>query len=170
MARKLQDYRQPLVADFMTKFKQIENESYRLPVTNLSPEDIATYKLRLKLMVEETFEAFEGVVKINIYNIIFKPILAEINNQIDNLTELDLHINPVTIYDSLVDQDFVNVGFANLLGLDLKAGFEEVYRSNMSKLGEDGEPIYRHDGKVLKGKNYSPPDLKSIYEKTHEVE
>jgi len=41
-------------------------------------------------------------------------------------------------------------------------GFAEVHRSNMSKLGEDGRPIYREDGKVLKGPNYSPPDLAKI--------
>jgi len=37
-----------------------------------------------------------------------------------------------------------------------------VYKSNMSKLGEDGKPIYRPDGKVLKGPNYQPPDLKDL--------
>ena len=41
-------------------------------------------------------------------------------------------------------------------------GFQEVHRSNMSKLGEDGRPIYREDGKVLKGPNYFPPDLAKI--------
>ena len=45
-------------------------------------------------------------------------------------------------------------------GVDLDKCFEEVQRSNMSKLGEDGKPIYREDGKVMKGENYSPPDLK----------
>ena len=40
--------------------------------------------------------------------------------------------------------------------------FDEVQRSNMSKLGEDGKPIYREDGKILKGPNFSKPDIKSI--------
>jgi predicted HAD superfamily Cof-like phosphohydrolase len=43
--------------------------------------------------------------------------------------------------------------------------FEEIQRSNMSKLGADGNPIYREDGKVLKGPNYFKPDIKSILEK-----
>jgi predicted HAD superfamily Cof-like phosphohydrolase len=42
--------------------------------------------------------------------------------------------------------------------------FEEIQRSNMSKLGEDGLPILREDGKILKGNNYSKPDIKSILE------
>ena len=68
------------------------------------------------------------------------------------------------VYDSLVDQQVVNDGFANLLGLDMYAGMQEVYASNMSKLGEDGKPIYREDGKVMKNlTTYVPPDLAKIY-------
>lgn len=47
-----------------------------------------------------------------------------------------------------------------IYGIDLNKCFEEVHRSNMSKLGADGKPIYREDGKVLKGPNFTPPDLK----------
>ena len=43
--------------------------------------------------------------------------------------------------------------------------FREVYRSNMSKVGNDGKPLYREDGKILKGPNYSPADITSIVEK-----
>ena len=43
--------------------------------------------------------------------------------------------------------------------------FNEIQRSNMSKLGEDGKPIYREDGKVLKGPNYFKPDIRAILEK-----
>jgi predicted HAD superfamily Cof-like phosphohydrolase len=43
--------------------------------------------------------------------------------------------------------------------------FEEIQRSNMSKLGEDGKPIYREDGKILKGPNYFKPNLRSILQK-----
>jgi predicted HAD superfamily Cof-like phosphohydrolase len=43
--------------------------------------------------------------------------------------------------------------------------FNEIQRSNMSKLGEDGKPIYREDGKVLKGPNYFKPNIKAILEK-----
>ena len=45
---------------------------------------------------------------------------------------------------------------------DLEQALRRVHRSNMSKLGEDGKPIYREDGKVLKGPNYQPPDLTDL--------
>ena len=54
---------------------------------------------------------------------------------------------------------YVTYGTAALLGIDLPAVFEEVHRSNMSKLGPDGRAVRRHDGKVLKGPSYRPPNL-----------
>ena len=45
------------------------------------------------------------------------------------------------------------------MGIELDYCFDEVHRSNMSKLDEDGKPIYREDGKVMKGPNYRPPNL-----------
>ena len=53
-------------------------------------------------------------------------------------------------------------GAAHTFGIDIEACFREVQRSNMSKLGADGKPMYREDGKVLKGPKYSEPNLKSI--------
>jgi len=60
------------------------------------------------------------------------------------------------------DLQYVLHGLAVALGLDLEAGYKEVHRSNMSKLGEDGKPIYREDGKVLKGPNYFEPDMEQF--------
>ena len=45
---------------------------------------------------------------------------------------------------------------------DLEQALRRVHKSNMSKLGEDGKPVYREDGKVLKGPNYQPPDLSDL--------
>jgi len=70
----------------------------------------------------------------------------------------------VEIADALTDLLYVVYGAGHSFGLDLDACFAEVHRSNLSKLGEDGRPIKREDGKILKGPNYSPPDLKSIIE------
>ena len=95
------------------------------------PDD-ETFKLRLELIAEE---------------------LGELEEAIDNK---DL----VEIADALTDILYVTYGAGHAFGLDLDACFREVQRSNMSKLGEDGKPIYREDGKVLKGSNYSEPDLK----------
>ena len=64
--------------------------------------------------------------------------------------------------DALTDLLYVIYGMGITYGLNLDECFKEVHRSNMSKLGADGKPIYRSDGKVLKGENYSPPNLKRI--------
>lgn len=70
----------------------------------------------------------------------------------------------VGIADALTDILYVTYGAGHSFGIDLDACFEEVHRSNMSKLGPNGEAIYREDGKVLKGPDYFDPDLESILE------
>lgn len=62
----------------------------------------------------------------------------------------------------LADLVYVCYQYAENLGWDLDEAYSRVHASNMSKLGEDGNPIYREDGKVLKGPNYSPPDLSDL--------
>ena len=66
------------------------------------------------------------------------------------------------IADALGDIIYIAYGTAVAYGLPMDKIFNEIHRSNMSKLGEDGKPIYREDGKVLKGPRYAPPDIKSI--------
>ena len=68
----------------------------------------------------------------------------------------------VDIADALSDILYVVYGAGHAFGIDLDKCFTEVHRSNMSKLGEDGKPIYREDGKVLKGKNFTEPNLKEV--------
>ena len=68
----------------------------------------------------------------------------------------------VDIADALSDILYVVYGAGHSFGIDLDKCFDEVHRSNMSKLGEDGKPIYRDDGKVLKGKNFQEPNLKEV--------
>ena len=71
----------------------------------------------------------------------------------------------VDVADALSDLLYVVYGAGHSFGLDLDACFKEVHRSNMSKLDERGNPIYREDGKVLKGPDFTEPDLESmIYE------
>ena len=68
----------------------------------------------------------------------------------------------VDVADALSDLLYVVYGAGHSFGIDLDKCFAEVHRSNMSKLGEDGKPIYREDGKVLKGPNFSEPDLERV--------
>ena len=73
-------------------------------------------------------------------------------------------MDKAAITKELADLLYVVYGFAVTFGLPIDEVFERVHRSNMSKLGDDGKPIYREDGKVLKGPNYQPPDLTDLFE------
>jgi len=73
----------------------------------------------------------------------------------------------VEVADALGDMLYILAGTIIEHGMQHKIVevFDEIQRSNMSKLGEDGKPIYREDGKVLKGPNYFKPNIKEILEK-----
>ena len=88
-----------------------------------------------------------------------KKLLAEEYNEYTTAEEED---DIVEIADALADLIYIACGTAVAYGIPLDRVFAEVHRSNMSKLGENGRPIYRDDGKVLKGPTYSPPDIKTI--------
>jgi predicted HAD superfamily Cof-like phosphohydrolase len=68
----------------------------------------------------------------------------------------------IGVADALADIVYVAYGTALTYGFDLDAVLHEVHRSNMSKLGSDGNPLIREDGKVLKSERYFPPDIESV--------
>ena len=70
--------------------------------------------------------------------------------------------DPVELLDALADLVYVAYGCALDCGFDLDAAFAEVHRSNLSKLLPDGTVLRRDDGKVLKGPNFTPPDLRAL--------
>lgn len=97
------------------------------------------------------------------------PELAKLRLELirEEVEELNVGIEGmdiVEIADALTDILYVVYGAGHAFGIDLDECYHEVHRSNMSKLGEDGKPIYREDGKVLKGPNYFHPNLKDILE------
>ena len=67
--------------------------------------------------------------------------------------------NLLEIADALTDILYVTYGAGHAFGINLDRCFDEVQRSNMSKLGADSKPIYNEEGKVMKGPNYFKPDL-----------
>lgn len=90
-------------------------------------------------------------------------LLAE---ELDELKEALMNDDPVETLDALIDLQYVLDGAFLSFGLQhvKQAAFEEVHRSNMSKLGEDGKPIRREgDGKVMKGPNYFKPDMVQFF-------
>lgn len=85
-----------------------------------------------------------------------------IDEERSELSDAEEQMDIVGVADALSDLLYVIYGMGLVYGIDLDKTFQEVHRSNMSKLGADGKPIYREDGKVLKGPNYTPPDLKKV--------
>ena len=87
-----------------------------------------------------------------------------IEEELNELKEAIKNNDLVEVADALTDILYVTYGAGHSFGVDLDKCFDEVQRSNMSKLGEDGNPIYNESGKVMKGPNYSAPDLQKIIE------
>lgn len=70
--------------------------------------------------------------------------------------------NSIALLKELADLVFVCYQMAAYMGWDLDEAMDRVFESNMSKLGKDGKPVRREDGKVLKGPNYQPPNLSDL--------
>ena len=87
-----------------------------------------------------------------------------IQEELDELKEAMTNNDLLEVADALTDLLYVSYGAGHAFGIDLDKCFNEVQNSNMSKLGENGKPIYNELGKVMKGPNYFKPDLsKFIY-------
>ena len=82
-----------------------------------------------------------------------------IQEELDELKEAIDRKDIKEVADALTDILYVTYGAGHAFGINLDKCFEEVQNSNMSKLGNDGKPIYNDDGKVMKGPNYFKPDL-----------
>jgi predicted HAD superfamily Cof-like phosphohydrolase len=121
----------------MTNFKKVKNfmETFGQDVKNKpSFSTNKINKLRYDLIKEE---------------------LDELRVALDNKDFLE-------VADALTDILYVTYGAGHAFGIDLDKCFQEVQSSNMSKLDENGKPIYNEDGKVMKGPGYFKPDLKKI--------
>ncbi|MGI9553111.1 MAG: hypothetical protein ACR2MT_18030 [Aurantibacter sp.] len=119
---------------------ELFHRSFGLGVSEIQRANLGEVKnrLRFNLMDEENKEYFE----------------AAANNDL------------VEVADALGDMLYILCGTILEHGMQHKIEevFEEIQRSNMSKLGADGKPIYREDGKVLKGPNYFKPDIQAVLE------
>ena len=82
-----------------------------------------------------------------------------IKEELDELKEAMKNKDLLEVADALTDILYVTYGAGHAFGVDLDKCFEEVQSSNMSKLGEDGKPIYNEKGKVIKGPKYFKPNL-----------
>ena len=85
--------------------------------------------------------------------------LSLIQEELDELTKAMKENDILEVADALTDILYVTYGAGHAFGIDLDKCFDEVQRSNMSKLSKDGKPIYNEHGKVMKGPDYFKPDL-----------
>lgn len=85
--------------------------------------------------------------------------LELIREEYEELEEAIENRDLVEVADALTDLLYVIYGAGHAFGIDLDACYAEVHASNMSKLGQDGHPLKREDGKVLKGPNFFEPNL-----------
>jgi len=97
-----------------------------------------------------------GTDKIN------KLRLDLIKEELSELTEAIKNKDLLEVADALTDILYVTYGAGHAFGINLDKCFDEVQNSNMSKLDENGKPIYNDFGKVMKGPNYFKPDLKKF--------
>ena len=133
------------------------HEAFGAPIAwtpTVPPED--RRKLRIKLILEEALELAEA-----------SGYEVKLDNGIDRVELTPLAgVDPsiLSAADALADLRYVVDGASLEWGVPLEKCLREVHRSNMSKLGEDGRPLLRGDGKILKGPHFTPPDLKTILE------
>ena len=92
-------------------------------------------------------------------DIVNKLRLDLIKEELEELTDAMNNNDLLEVADALTDILYVTYGAGHAFGIDLDKCFEEVQNSNMSKLDENGKPIYNESGKVMKGPNYFKPDL-----------
>lgn len=133
------------------------HEVYNLPIlTGETPTcDRERIHMRMGLIAEE-FAELTGAL----YG---KPAREIIETANAAAKEADDHTrDTVEVADALADLVYVIYGMALECGIDLDAVLAEVQASNLSKLGEDGKPIYREDGKVLKGPGFFPPNIARV--------
>lgn len=126
----------------------------------------------ISIMIElEKVQAFHGAFSIPVEK---KPIIPAgsrctlrqniLQEEVDELKNAWESGNLIEVADALADIHYVLMGTVLEFGLQDKYAdiFEEVHRSNMSKLDENGKPIYREDGKVIKSVLYSKPEIENI--------
>lgn len=123
-------------------------------------EAVKAFHTAFKIGHRETPKANLGLER----NMLRYKLMREENEEyLEAANDNDL----VEVADALGDMLYILCGTIIEHGLQYKIEevFDEIQRSNMSKLGEDGEPIYREDGKVLKGPNYFKPNIETILNK-----
>lgn len=152
-----------LVRNFMENCQQWNPDDPKVDNSALTDKDIKNAKLRLTLTLEKVQDLFLSIIEEEVQYREFDPLFNILRHKITNLNSNSIDIDKTSVAVSLCDINYINNGTAIWLDLPLNKIFEEVHRSNMSKLDPIlNKPILRDDGKVVQGPSYSPPNVKSI--------
>ena len=129
------------------------DESLRNPDTYLGASPLAMVKQFMRIMGQSLGHEYVKNSKLDLLRLCL--LKEEVN-------EASVPENADNLLKELADVIYVTYGYAAAFGWDLDEALRRVHASNMSKLGDDGQPIYRDDGKVQKGPNYQKPDLSDL--------
>lgn len=129
------------------------NESLRDPDTYLGASPLVMVKQFMRIMGQSLGHEYVQNSKLDLLRLCL--LKEEVN-------EASAPESAENLLKELADVIYVTYGYAAAFGWDLDEALRRVHASNMSKLGDDGQPIYRDDGKVKKGPNYQKPDLSDL--------
>lgn len=139
------------------------HEAFGHPVTATpDPMTKGLRELRVSLIAEELTELCDALgVDLQIVPLVQAEGPRKWGIKIEARAD-DEDVDLVEAADALGDLDYVVAGANLVFGFPAQDVSAEIHRANMSKLGEDGKPIYREDGKVMKGPNYTPPNVARV--------
>jgi predicted HAD superfamily Cof-like phosphohydrolase len=137
----------------MTTYQRVKEFHQAMGARHFESNDERAIDFRMKLILEEFFEVLDaaGVVLVDTFTGL--PIRTEVH------IERVEAPRPADLLKELADLDYVTAGCAEVFDWDFDEAGRRVHASNMSKMGDDGKPLRREDGKILKGPNYKPPHL-----------
>lgn len=150
-AKRPYDSRRP--QELVRQFHQV----YNLPIEPVHTPSCDRERIHMRMsLIAEEYAELTGAL----YGSKARELVEEAQRQ---AVAADDHTrDTVEAADALADLIYVIYGMALECGIDLEAVLNEVQASNLSKLGEDGKPIYREDGKVLKGPGFFSPDIAAV--------
>lgn len=137
------------------------NPNGTLRSTSVHYDAVKAFTLAMGQPVGEDISDAANINLLRLRQELIAEEVDEVVAEVPYLKKIDL--DPAALTKELADLLYVTYGFAVTFGLPIDEVFERVHRSNMSKLGDDGKPIYREDGKVLKGPNYEKPNLDDLF-------
>ncbi len=125
------------------------------PVASRASRQVGEFHSAYGLPIREVPDAAVGADQVALR-------LALIQEEVGELAAAAREGDIVGIADALADIVYVAYGTAHVYGIELDAVLDEVHASNMTKLGADGRPVRRADGKILKGPDYRPPNIAAV--------